>query len=214
MKKPKGVKDCLTSSGFISSLQFDASGKNIQHKPQNGGNHKVELLTGPSSSSSSQAPPLSQRPLLLLTGPSSISSAPPPPYRLSPGLLLRSVLPPHLGDGLIWSLPPPVPPPRNITACEIPAASVHSGRTVRSTVHRALEGPIFSGIYSQRWKMLKIVREETLDVRCGPPRVPSSSRMLNTALTVAAGRAQIPAAARLFIQSLWQMQESQAVFFC
>lgn len=47
--------------------------------------------------------------------------------------------------------------PLNITACEIPAASVHSGWTVWSTFHCAKNGPIFSCVYGQRWKMLKIV---------------------------------------------------------
>lgn len=108
--------------------------------------------------------------LLLLTRPSPSLQAPPPPPRLCPGLLFRFVLPPHLGDGLIVEFTstggdisaPPSPPPLNITACEIPAASVHSGRTVRSSAHRALEEPIFSRVYGQRWKLLKIVGEETL----------------------------------------------------
>lgn len=77
MKKPKGVKDCLTSSGFISSLQFDASGKNIQHKPQNGGKPQSGVAHWPLVFV-----------LLLLTGSSSFSKAPPPP---PPRLLLHLI---------------------------------------------------------------------------------------------------------------------------
>lgn len=103
--------------------------------------------------------------------------------------------------------------PLNVTACEIPAVSVHSDWTVQSTIHYAKNGPIFRRVYGQRWKTLKIVREETLDVRCRTPRGSSSCSMLNTVLTVIAGRAQIPAAAWLFTHSLWEKQESQTVFF-
>lgn len=46
-----------------------------------------------------------------------------------------------------------------------------------------------------------------------PPRGPLASRMLNTALSVGAGRAGLPAVEPLFAQSLWLTQESRNAFF-